>query len=235
MDINYGYHFYVDISPAQTEPSWAEVSEGIENFDKSLNEVVNDFQFFSGQGWGSSEVTGGQLVLTLTGRRIRGDAAQDYIFNPASWYNFGDARKTRFKMTSPGGYQLIGPCTLANIDTSGGDSTDGTALTFEVRFNGKPTITPELGVLAVTSSAGSTTGTTALVVVPAKAAANIYKYKTDVSVTLPDYEGVTTGWTAWNGTSEVTATTGNEIAVVECLASGLAIKGGKTTVIANDG
>ena len=234
MDINYEYHFYVDITPTLTEPSWAEVSEGIENFDKALNEVVNDYQFFSGQGWGSSEVTGGQLTITLTGRRIRGDAAQDYIFNPALRYNFGDARKTRFKFTSPGGYQVIGGCTLANIDTSGGDSTDGTELTFDVKFNGKPTITPELAVLLVTSAAGATSGKTDITVSPVKAAGNVYKYKTDVSVTLPDYNSIPTGWTAWNGSDEITATTGNEIAVIECLPSGAAIKGGKTTVISND-
>ena len=39
-------------------------------------------------------------------------------------------------------------------------------------------------------------------------------------------------WTAWDGTSDITAATGKEIVVVECDANYLAVKGGVATVTA---
>ena len=91
----------------------------------------------------------------------------------------------------------------------------------------------ELGILTVSSAAGLTTGKTALTVTPTLTSGNSYMYKTAATVTLPAYNDVcntTAGYTAWDSTSEITATTGNEIAVVEVDSSSKAIKAGKTTV-----
>lgn len=233
MDINYGYGFFVDTTPQAGSPTWAEVANGIENFDKGMNEVVNDFQFLSGKGWGSSEVTGGQLVITLTGRRVRGDAAQDFIYNPALRYNFGDSRKTRFKFTSPGGYAITGPCTLANIESSGGDSTDGTAISFDVKFNGKPSITSALGFLMLVSAPGSA-GATVVTVTPGLTAGNEYVYKTAATVAMPEFnEVLTDGWTSWDGAAQIPATSGNELVIAEVTSAGqIAQKAGKVIVSA---
>ena len=56
------------------------------------------------------------------------------------------------------------------------------------------------------------------------------------TVTLPtDFgEAVSTSWTSWDGTSDVTATTGNEVGVVEVSTTNQAIKAGKTTVTAKE-
>ena len=96
-----------------------------------------------------------------------------------------------------------------------------------------PTVTQTLGELTVVSAAGTTTGYTALTVTPDKYALNSYKYKTAASVTLPEYgEILSTGYTAWNGTDEIAATTGDEIMVIEVDGSNRAVNGGKTTVVA---
>lgn len=90
-----------------------------------------------------------------------------------------------------------------------------------------------LGALTVSSVAGSTTGKTALAVTPALTSGNSYMYKTAATVTLPVYNNVcntTAGYTAWDGTSDITATTGNEIVMVEVDSSFKAIKAGKATV-----
>lgn len=85
--------------------------------------------------------------------------------------------------------------------------------------------------LTVVSAAGSTSGKTALTVTPAKAATNSYKYKTAATVTVPDAGSTaTTGWTAWNGTDNITAVTGNEIVIVEVDSASHVIKAGKATV-----
>lgn len=89
-----------------------------------------------------------------------------------------------------------------------------------------------LDPLVVTSVAGATSGKTAITVAPTLTSGCTYVYKTDASVTLPAFgDELTTGWTAWNGTDDITATTGNEIAICEIDEDDLAQAGGKTTVV----
>lgn len=92
---------------------------------------------------------------------------------------------------------------------------------------------PALGTLTVTSAEGTASGKTALTVTPAKTAGNSYKTKTAASVTLPAYdEACTTGYTAWDGTAEVSATTGQKILVVEVDSGNKAKAAGIATVTA---
>lgn len=94
---------------------------------------------------------------------------------------------------------------------------------------------PALGELTVTSAAGQTTGKTAVTVSPAKEAGNGYKYKTGASLTLPAYDAAcTSGYTAWDGSAEITAATGQKIVVVEVTADNKARKGGVATVAAKE-
>lgn len=71
--------------------------------------------------------------------------------------------------------------------------------------------------LTVTSAASSTTsGKTKLTISPALTSGNSYKYKVADNAVLPAAGQSVKGWTAWNGTDEITAATGKEICVVEC-------------------
>lgn len=93
-----------------------------------------------------------------------------------------------------------------------------------------------LGELVVTSAAGATSGKTALTVAPELTSGNSYKYQTSASVALPSYGQVLSeGWTDWDGSEEITATTGQQIAVVEVNADNQAMAGGVATVTANAG
>lgn len=93
-----------------------------------------------------------------------------------------------------------------------------------------------LGMVEVKSVAGTSSGKTAITVrgyMPA--ATESFIYKTAASVTLPARgDSVASGWTSWDGTTEITAATGNEIAVVVKDANNKAIAGGKTTVASKD-
>ena len=93
-----------------------------------------------------------------------------------------------------------------------------------------------LGTLVVTSEAGATTGTTKITVAPALTEGNSYMYQVGASVSLPAYgETLSSPWTEWNGTEDITATNGQQIAVVEVNATDQALSGGTTTVTANGG
>lgn len=89
----------------------------------------------------------------------------------------------------------------------------------------------ELKGLNVTSEAGSTSGTTKITLAQSITNGNTYKYKTGATLTLPVFNQVlTTGWTAWDGSSDITATTGNKIVIVEVNASNQCKAMGETTV-----
>lgn len=90
----------------------------------------------------------------------------------------------------------------------------------------------KIGELTVTSVAGtSASGKTKVTVSPSLSAGNSYKYKTASSVTVPEFGAeCKSGYTAWDGVSEITATTGNKILIVEVDANNKAVKVGSATV-----
>ena len=94
--------------------------------------------------------------------------------------------------------------------------------------------TPTLGTLTVSSAAGTEPGTTKLTVTPGKeSTGNVYKYKTDPTTapTVAYGQNVRT-WTSWDGTSDITATTGHKITVVEADGTYKAQNAGNATVTA---
>ena len=92
--------------------------------------------------------------------------------------------------------------------------------------------TPTLGTLTVQSAAGNDSGDTKLTVTPAKeTATNVYKYKTDPSTApVVTYGQSVRNWTTWDGVSDITATTGHKITVVEADSTYKAQNAGNATV-----
>lgn len=90
-----------------------------------------------------------------------------------------------------------------------------------------------LGDLTVQSAAGSSSGTTKITVSPEKGnAGNVYKYKVASSETTVEYGQNVKNWSAWDGKSDITATTGQTITVVECDSTYKALSAGHATVTA---
>lgn len=93
-----------------------------------------------------------------------------------------------------------------------------------------------LKALTVQSSAGTAVGDTALTVTGYTLKSGeswAYKVGDDAATVLPGE--VVSGWTAWNGTSDITAATGKKLALVALNASGQAIAYGSCTVTAKSG
>lgn len=92
----------------------------------------------------------------------------------------------------------------------------------------------KLDVLTVTSVVGTNSGDTKITVEPSKAEGNSYKYKVDDSETSVTYGQNVKTWTAWDGTTDITAATGKTITIVECNSAYKALKAGSTTVTAQE-
>lgn len=228
---NYQTTMEIDINPSGSS-NFQPIAKGWSNLTKSLNEVINQFSYFGDSGYGTTEVSGMQITLALTGTRYTGDLAQDFIFGESVQYGLLDSRKTDFKITHAG-VTIQGEVTICNIVDGGGDPNQLSAISCEFHFNGLPSITDgTLGNLTVVSVAGTLSGDTAIYVNPALTETS-YVYKTATTVELPDYdEDLTTGWTAWDGTSDIPATTGNEIVIAEVNGSTLAKLAGRAIVTA---
>lgn len=90
----------------------------------------------------------------------------------------------------------------------------------------------KIGELTANSVAGtSASGKTKVTVSPSLSAGNSYKYKTASSVNAPEFGAeCKSGYTAWDGVSEIAATTGNKILIVEVDTNNKAVKAGSATV-----
>lgn len=139
-EINYETEAFINIAAPETgTPEWASLAALTKNMAQSLNEVLYQASYFKDQGWGSTEVTGAQLTLTLTGDVKHGDKACDFLLSEKVMYGLGSARKNHMKLTCGKKY-VIWPITLANITPAYGDSNQPNALTVTIHGNGKPTL-----------------------------------------------------------------------------------------------
>lgn len=124
--------------------TYAPLEDGWDNLAEALNEVVQQYQFLKNKGFATNHVTGMAPAYTLTGRRVVGDQAQDYIFRKK--YGLDTERQSSLKLeynNAEGTKQTITcNCTLCNIQEFSGASTDDSAVSVEIRFDGKPVITP---------------------------------------------------------------------------------------------
>lgn len=100
-----------------------------------------------------------------------------------------------------------------------------------IKITAKEPAEGTLGTLSVTSGEGTESGKTKITVTPEITGGNSYKYKTAANPTMPTYGQVlTSGWTAWDGTAEIAATTGNKIVVAEVDSANACKKAGEATV-----
>lgn len=161
ITLNYQGLFEIDTNYGGIA-NWVPLKKGISNITPANNDVVSQKSYMDGEGYGSSKVTGMQATLSVTGDRYLGDDAQDYIFD--AQYELGDGRTTQCRVTDPNGVRKTGECTICNITPPGGDASTEQTFSFEIHFNGKPSLVPAsvASDLAITVAAGTTKGTTTI-------------------------------------------------------------------------
>lgn len=130
----------IEIGTAKTNETWtyATLCKGIESMEFTENEQNQQFFFLCGEGFAHNETTGAAPELSIAGRRIVGDAAQDYI--AGLQYKLGADRNSHVKITAEGKV-IECDCTVGNITSFGGQTLDVNAFGCTIRFNGKPTVT----------------------------------------------------------------------------------------------
>lgn len=132
--------------PSGGEWTYAPLAAGLDNVTEALNEVVQQYFFLNDGGFARNHVTGMAPTFTFTGRRVMGDAAQEYIFG--NKYKLDTNRSSSFQLVvvnnsgeAPTTKTLTVGCTICNIQEWSGASTDDSAISFEIRFDGAPEVT----------------------------------------------------------------------------------------------
>ena len=123
-----------------TPPVWTyqKLCKGIESVSFTPNEQNQKYFFLCGKGFAHNEVTGGAPELTVTGRRIAGDTAQDFICGKQ--FALGNDRNTSVKIIAEG-KQIVCDATIGDVTSFGGATLDVNAFGCTIRFNGNPTVT----------------------------------------------------------------------------------------------
>ena len=138
----YDYVAEIDTTPSGMSRTWAALCAGFNNISEALNEQIQQYFFLCGKGHAVNYVTGMAPAITLTGVRVVGDTAQDFIFGKK--YELMSNRDTKLKLTrtdEDGTPEIVSAnVTFCNITDIGGGTTDGSAVSVEIRFNGEPYI-----------------------------------------------------------------------------------------------
>ena len=118
--------------------SYAKLCKGIESMSFTPNEQNQQYFFICGEGFAHNEVTGAAPSITVSGRRIAGDAAQDYI--AGKQFALGTDRNTSVKIIAEG-QQIVCDATIGEVTSFGGNTLDINSFGCTIYFNGEPSVT----------------------------------------------------------------------------------------------
>lgn len=136
--------FYIGTALSSSTWSYSALCAGIQGISPSVNETTQTYHFLCGLGGADNEVTAIAPQYAVTGRRVIGDAAQDYIAGKR--YALGEDRKSSLKIEIYNGSSLyetiVADITITDIVDFGGNTEDNEPFSCTLRVNGIPTVTP---------------------------------------------------------------------------------------------
>ena len=138
MNANWVNEVWIGTSESGGAWSYAKLCKGIESMEFNENEQNQQYFFLCGQGFAHNETTGAAPELVISGRRIVGDTAQDYV--ASKQFALGTNRNTSVKIIAEGNV-ITCDATIGAITSFGGSTLDVNAFGCTLRFNGKPTVT----------------------------------------------------------------------------------------------
>ena len=217
----YEYTAEIDITPQDPARTWAPLCAGFNNISEAMNETVQQYFFLCGKGQAVNYVTGMAPSMTFAGIRVVGDPAQDYIFTQK--YELMSKRDTHFRLTrtaEDGTKSIVSAnVTFANLSDVSGGTTDGSAISVEMRFNGQPylgdawataptaySVTNNL--THVTNSNSQTSETSGTAYTGTLSAESTYEMSS-VVITMGGTDITSTAYTPGTGAISIASVTGN--------------------------
>lgn len=168
--IQYGVKVEIDITPFGSSRTWVALDQGFDNLDEALNDVVEEHFFLGDKGFGSDYVTGVHPKYKLSGTRVVGDPAQDYIFD--NKFNLMRGRTTNLRISIPRAdgsvIRFTNNVSLTEMKSFGGGANNGASVEVTLSFNGAPFVETVVltSALVVNTAAGTNPGETVITVEP---------------------------------------------------------------------
>ena len=137
--------FFIGTGKTQDIWTYAPLCAGIQGVAPTVNETTQTYHFLCGHGGADNEVTAIAPQYAVTGRRIIGDAAQDYIAGLR--YALGDDRKSSMKVEIYDASDelvetIMADVTITDITDFGGTTEENEPFNCTLRVNGIPKVTP---------------------------------------------------------------------------------------------
>ncbi|WP_235020894.1 phage tail tube protein [Pediococcus pentosaceus] len=136
IDINGG----TDLTSDKEKANWAKLLRGISTITPSAADKTDATPYWDGEGFSDTEVTGKNITFALSGHRVMGDPAQDYV--ASHFLDIGDKLRTLARWTDPAGNVVESVATITSIVPFGGTADAKQTFSFTLALNGKPAYTP---------------------------------------------------------------------------------------------
>ena len=204
----------VDSTPLGSSRTWLKLAAGITSAVDSHNDSTDDTAYLDGGGYGNSDIIGKQYTLAITGHRIIGNPAQDYIMTLQG--EFGDDAKTYVRYTRPNGHRTQAYVTASEIVDAGGDANAKTDFSCNFKGCGSPTITLPTSAPALTATVedGSVAGTTKFTATAAPVT-NTLAYKVTPSARTANLYSHSVGLIAYTSGADIPAAVGQYLNMYE--------------------
>lgn len=116
------------------------LAAGISEITPAADDTTDATPYWDGEGFTDTEVTGKNITFSISGNRVFGDPAQDYV--ASKFLDIGDALRTVTRWTDPKGNKVEAVATLTSIVPFGGAANAKQTFSFTLTLNGKPVYTP---------------------------------------------------------------------------------------------
>ena len=197
---NYCHVIELDIAQSATEHDWRYALRGITSAEPSSDETTNDDTYYHNLGMTETDVEQVKASVALSGHRMYGDPAQDFVQSLA--LKTGKDRQTWFRWTMPDGEHLEGTCTLTDIvlGSGMGDANAKGDFSYTISINevsvhdmgDKVSVPVSVDADDVSVQVGATAGVSASVTPPTANQKCHYAIE-DSSVATVDADGIVTG------------------------------------------
>lgn len=231
--LNYQQLIEIDTTPKAAARTWVRLGEGISSVDPSFNDSVDQTTYMKDEGYANSLVIGKQFTMSVSGHRVVGDPAQDFIQTLES--ALGSDCLSNVRMYDAQGNAKQGACTIASVDFGGGDAGAKTDISFEIHVNGKPTITPKASAGALTAeiAPGTVAKTTKATAMPGLGNTLAYKLTPQTAGTIYANQYIS-NTVAYTSAANISASVGQYLQLFEVNAYGRVVLFSETLLDAAD-
>ncbi|MDN6288886.1 MAG: hypothetical protein L0J63_01200 [Tetragenococcus koreensis] len=140
IQAGYKMEFSEEQDASKETGTWLAIGSGISSMEPAGNDEVDQTSYYDNGGMMSSDVIGGQEIFSFGGHRDYDDAFLNAVYNKIK-HTRGTGRKGTLHIVYPDGAELLGNCTIANIEGPGGEGNAKGEISFEIHINGEPAIT----------------------------------------------------------------------------------------------